>query len=183
MLFFPATGSPTFISSRFVDRFTILFLAANVFRLVFTPRHNDRVGRKFTFPCYVQNVLPDQNFLRCRFQFLATSPIAFKKFFPLNSLTFFVGFSKCTFVTTYWIFANPISFVLLAWQLLFWNQLSYKVFRCTRVCQGYRCANVIRFIGMGSARFMVSGNPFLVRAKQNIFNIRQLLIFIYENFF
>ena len=39
------------------------------------------------------------------------------------------------------------------------------------------------FYGMASARFMVSGNPFLVRAKQNIFNIRQLLIFIYENFF
>ena len=62
MLCFPGTDSPTFISSRFVDRFTILFLPANVLRLVFRPLRNDRVRRKFTFPCYVQNVLLDQNF-------------------------------------------------------------------------------------------------------------------------
>jgi len=61
---FSLTDSPAFISSRFVDRFTALFLPAKVFQHVFAQRQNNRLGRQLTFPCYVQNVLLDQNFLR-----------------------------------------------------------------------------------------------------------------------
>ena len=89
MLFFPLTDRPTLISSRFVDRFTILFSPTNGFLLLFTPLGNDRPDRKFTFLCYVPSVPLDQNFLRCRFQFVATAPTAFKKILSSEQLDIF----------------------------------------------------------------------------------------------